>query len=96
MLVVGSMNKTPIFKEFGPLLFGRQPGRLRSASRQAESLDDLYGALGSLVDDRLLEAPAKGRCSGFKRSEVGTHGSGPGALVLLQTEMEKGLRCGKE
>lgn len=54
------MSKTPFFKEFGSLLFGHERGRLRSVARKAQSLDDLYGALGSLVDERLLAAPVEG------------------------------------
>jgi hypothetical protein len=54
------MSKTPFFKEFGSLLFGRERGKVRAVARKAQSLDDLYGALGSLVDERLLAAPLSG------------------------------------
>jgi hypothetical protein len=58
--VMRDMSKTPFFKEFGSLLFGRERGRVREVARKALHLDDLYGALGSLVDERLLGAPLAG------------------------------------
>jgi hypothetical protein len=54
------MSKTPFFKEFGSLSFDHERGRLRSVPRKAQSLDNLYGALGSLVDEQLLAPPAQG------------------------------------
>src|SRR5271155_4845446 len=52
--------KTPFFKAFGPLLFGRGKTSLLNSLAQLESLEDLYAIFGHLFEVHLLEPTAKG------------------------------------
>jgi hypothetical protein len=52
-------SKTPFFKAFGPLLFGR-PGRQRLEKLgRLNSLQELYELFGHLLPERLLARRAK-------------------------------------
>jgi hypothetical protein len=53
-------NKTPFFKAFGPLLFGRPAKRALSKLERLKSLQDLYEIFGHLLPARLLECTEKG------------------------------------
>jgi hypothetical protein len=52
--------KTPFFKAFGPLLFGRGKTSTLRALRELESLEDLYAIFGELFVERFLGPSAKG------------------------------------
>jgi hypothetical protein len=52
--------KTPFFKAFGPLLFGRAKTSTLRALRELESLEDLYAIFGDLFVERFLGPRAKG------------------------------------
>jgi hypothetical protein len=52
--------KTPFFKAFGPLLFGRGKTSVLKTLTQLESLEDLYAIFGELFVERFLEPRAKG------------------------------------
>jgi hypothetical protein len=53
-------NKTPFFKAFGPLLFGRAPARMLGKIRRLNSLQELYELFGHLLPDHLLAASDEG------------------------------------
>lgn len=53
-------NKTPFFKAFGPLLFGRPAGRTLKKLGRLNSLQELYEIFGHLLPDGLLAATEKG------------------------------------
>jgi hypothetical protein len=59
--------KTPFFKAFGPLLFGRGKTSVLKAVTALESLEDLYGIFGHLFEVHLLEPTAKGVNSRSRR-----------------------------
>jgi len=52
--------KTPFFKAFGPLLFGRGKTSVLKSLQDLESLEDLYAVFGHLFEMQLLEPSAKG------------------------------------
>src|SRR4051794_12708164 len=53
--VVGSMSdKTPFFKAFGPLLFGRPARKLLGKVGKFDSLQELYEIFGELLPDWVL------------------------------------------
>ena len=52
--------KTPFFKAFGPLLFGRGKTSVLKSLQGLESLEDLYAVFGHLFELQLLEPSAKG------------------------------------
>jgi hypothetical protein len=52
--------KTPFFKAFGPLLFGRGKTSILKSLRDLESLEDLYAVFGHLFELQLLEPSEKG------------------------------------
>ncbi len=47
--------KTPFFRAFGPLLFGRQAGAVQDRLRRFDCLEDVYGALGDLFPEKMLD-----------------------------------------
>jgi hypothetical protein len=53
-------TKTPFFKAFGPLLFGRPAQRALRKVERLNSLQELYEVFGHLVPDRLLEPSENG------------------------------------
>lgn len=53
------MSKTPFFKEFGPLLFGRRAKEKIQAMLETEQLEDLYEMFGGCFQQNLLEPSAK-------------------------------------
>jgi hypothetical protein len=59
--------KTPFFKAFGPLLFGRGKTSTLRAVAELESLEDLYAIFGHLFEVHLLEPTAKGVNSRSRR-----------------------------
>jgi hypothetical protein len=59
--------KTPFFKAFGPLLFGRGPTSILKSLQDLESLEDLYAIFGHLFEVHLLEPTAKGVNSRTRR-----------------------------
>src|ERR1700693_5005755 len=59
--------KTPFFKAFGPLLFGRGKTSTLKAVAELESLEDLYAIFGHLFEVHLLEPTAKGVNSRLRR-----------------------------
>jgi hypothetical protein len=52
--------KTPFFKAFGPLLFGRSKTSVLNHLQDLESLEDLYSVFGFLFESPLLGPTAKG------------------------------------
>ena len=52
--------KTPFFKAFGPLLFGRAKTSALKTVTEPESLEDLYAIFGHLFEVHLLEPTVKG------------------------------------
>jgi len=52
--------KTPFFKAFGPLLFGRGKTAVLKSLQDLESLEDLYAIFGDLFAERLLGRSDKG------------------------------------
>jgi len=52
--------KTPFFKAFGPLLFGRSRTSMIESVQELESLEDLYSVFGYLFEVHLLEPREKG------------------------------------
>lgn len=52
--------KTPFFKAFGPLLFGRAPRLEIDKIQRIDSLEDLYSLFGDLIPDKLLGPSEKG------------------------------------
>lgn len=52
--------KTPFFKAFGPLLFGRGKTSVLKSLQDLESLEDLYSIFGHLFQVHLLEPSARG------------------------------------
>jgi hypothetical protein len=52
--------KTPFFKAFGPLLFGRAPRKALAELQEIDSLEQLYGLFGDLIPRKLLGASDKG------------------------------------
>src|SRR5271155_2709920 len=52
--------KTPFFKAFGPLLFGRSKTSVLKSLQDLESLEDLYAVFGYLFEARWLEPTAQG------------------------------------
>jgi hypothetical protein len=54
-------NRTPFFKAFGPLLFGRPVRRALAKLERFDSLQELYELFGHLFPERLLEPSAQGR-----------------------------------
>ena len=59
--------KTPFFKAFGPLLFGRGKTSVLKSLQDLESLEDLYAIFGHLFAVHLLEPTAKGANSRTRR-----------------------------
>jgi len=53
-------NKTPFFKAFGPLLFGRPARKTLGKIGRINSLQDLYEIFGHLLPEGLLAATEKG------------------------------------
>lgn len=53
-------SRTPFFKEFGPLLFGRRPRSQVEKIRRLDSMEDLYGIFGDLLPERMLHPVKKG------------------------------------
>lgn len=53
-------NRTPFFKAFGPLLFGRPARRAIEKLQRFDSLQELYELFGHLFPERLLEPSAQG------------------------------------
>ena len=53
-------SKTPFFKAFGPLLFGRPAGRAMAKLGRLNSLQELYEIFGHLLPERLLAPTEKG------------------------------------
>ena len=53
-------SRTPFFKAFGPLLFGRRRKAALESISKLESLEDLYAIFGDLFAERLLERSDKG------------------------------------
>ena len=53
-------NKTPFFKAFGPLLFGRPARRTLQKLSRLNSLQELYEIFGHLLPERLLAATENG------------------------------------
>jgi hypothetical protein len=53
-------SKTPFFKAFGPLLFGRPAKKTLSKLGRLDGLQELYEIFGHLVPDRMLECAEKG------------------------------------
>ena len=53
-------SKTPFFKAFGPLLFGRPTKKSLGELRRLDGLQELYEIFGHLVPDRMLERAEKG------------------------------------
>jgi len=53
-------SKTPFFKAFGPLLFGRPAGRTLQKLGRLTSLQELYEIFGHLLPERLLAPAEKG------------------------------------
>jgi hypothetical protein len=53
-------SKTPFFKAFGPLLFGRPAKRAFAKLGRMDALQELYEIFGHLVPDRLLAPSDKG------------------------------------
>jgi len=60
------MNRTPFFKELSPLLFGRARANLARELKNKINLEDLHGAFGGLIDERLLE-PASQKAGSRRR-----------------------------
>src|SRR5580692_8292961 len=59
--VVESMSsKTPFFKAFGPLLFGRPEQRALQKLGRMDSLQELYELFGHLLPERLLARTDEG------------------------------------
>jgi len=52
--------KTPFFKAFGPLLFGRAKTSVLTRLQRLQSLEDLYAVFGDLFAEKLLDPTAKG------------------------------------
>ena len=52
--------KTPFFKAFGPLLFGRGKTSVLKSLQDLESLEDLYAIFGHLFEVHLLDPTEKG------------------------------------
>ncbi len=59
--------KTPFFKAFGPLLFGRSKTSVLKSLQELESLEDLYAVFGYLFEARWLEPTARGTNSRRRR-----------------------------
>jgi hypothetical protein len=53
-------SRTPFFKAFGPLLFGRRNQSALDSISKLDGLDDLYAIFGDLFAERLLERSDKG------------------------------------
>jgi hypothetical protein len=53
-------SKTPFFKAFGPLLFGRPARRILQKIGRLDSLQELYEIFGHLLPDELLAASEAG------------------------------------
>lgn len=54
------LNRTPFFKQFGPLLFGRRPRAQADKVSRLDSLEDLYGVFGNLLPEQMLDTAKKG------------------------------------
>lgn len=59
--------KTPFFKAFGPLLFGRGKTSVLKSLQDLESLEDLYAIFGHLFEAHLLDPTEKGVSSRRRR-----------------------------
>jgi hypothetical protein len=59
--------KTPFFKEFGPLLFGRGKTSALKSLQDLRGLEDLYAVFGDLFPEKLLDPSAKGANSRQRR-----------------------------
>jgi len=46
--------RTPFFKEFGPLLFGRRSGAQLKKIERLDSMEDLYAIFGELLPERMI------------------------------------------
>ena len=53
-------EKTPFFKAFGSLLFGRQTKKATTSLRGLKSLGELYEMFGELIPDQLLDCEEAG------------------------------------
>jgi len=53
-------SRTPFFKAFGPLLFGRRRKAALASLSKLEGLEDLYAIFGDLFAERLLDRSDKG------------------------------------
>lgn len=53
-------TKTPFFKAFGPMLFGRAPRKVVGNLGKLKSLEELYNLFGDLIPHSLLSTSAKG------------------------------------
>jgi hypothetical protein len=53
-------SRTPFFKAFGPLLFGRRAKSALDSISKLESLEDLYSIFGDLFAEKLFERSDKG------------------------------------
>lgn len=49
--------RTPFFKEFGPLLFGRRSGSQLKKIERLDSMEDLYAIFGELLPERVIYTP---------------------------------------
>src|SRR5262249_52481263 len=56
-------NKTPFFKAFGPLLFGKPERSSLGKIKRLNSLQELYEIFGHLLPEGLLGAAEQGRGS---------------------------------
>jgi len=54
------MERTPFFKAFGPLLFGRRSRSTIEQIQRIDALEDLYAIFGYLFEERLLGRSDKG------------------------------------
>ncbi len=53
-------KSTPFFKQFGPLLFGRQPRKHLEQLKGISALEDLYDVFKNLMPDNVLDLAKKG------------------------------------
>ncbi|MGC1479974.1 MAG: IS4 family transposase [Chthoniobacterales bacterium] len=53
-------NKTPFFRAFGPLLFGRAPRRAADQISRIKGLEDLYSLFGDPIPKAILSPTKKG------------------------------------
>jgi hypothetical protein len=53
-------NRTPFFKAFGPLLFGRAGKKAVEEVGRIDTLEQLYGLFGDLIPNKMLAPVEKG------------------------------------